>query len=238
MRTKGYRSTTCKNYYSIWRHFNSFLVQLGSLPTKWEERLAIFCAHLIQNGTQSSTLKSYISAIKAVLRDDNYGWNNDLVLISSLTRACRQMNDIIRTRLPIQIKLLELIVFEIERYFNNKGQYFLKTMYKTLFLIGYYGLFRIGELTTGGISDDNHTIKACNINIAQNKDKILIILYSSKTHSAGSLPQKVKITGVPRHNAIKKFFCPFKAIKEFVCIRGGYSSENDPFFVFQDSTHV
>ena len=72
--------------------------------------------------------------------------------------------------LPAYIDLLEIVMFEFERMF--KTQYYLEILYKTIFLIGYYGLLRIGEMTMSP-----HTLKAKNVHIGVNKDKILLILY-------------------------------------------------------------
>ena len=62
-------------------------------------------------------------------------------------------------------------------------------MYKALFLLGYYGLMRVGELTASP-----HVARAANVNVALNKNKILIILYTSKTHGLEARPQRIKIT--------------------------------------------
>ena len=56
-----------KNYYGIWKTFNQFIVRLDFKPTNWEDRITLFAGHLIHLGRKSNTVKSYISAIKAVL---------------------------------------------------------------------------------------------------------------------------------------------------------------------------
>ena len=134
------RSSTNKNYYSIWNKFNRFVLCLDSKPKTWEQRVSLYGAFLVEGGIQSSTLKSYISAIKCILLIDGYKWDDDKMLIHTLTltRACRLSNDKIRTRLPIQIGLLETLLFELERIFANN--WYCKIMYKALFLLGYYGL--------------------------------------------------------------------------------------------------
>ena len=111
LKARTVRSTTAKNYLSIWRHFNKFIIRLDYKPKSWEDRVAIFCAYLIQKGLQSSTIKSYISAIKAVLRDDGYSWDEQRGVLSSLTQACKLQNDRIKCRLLIQKGLLKLIFF-------------------------------------------------------------------------------------------------------------------------------
>ena len=101
--------------------------------------------------------------------------------------------------MPIHCKLLELILFEVDRHFSGQGQLYVSILYKTIIIIGYYGLFRIGELVKGA-----HTIKAKNVHVAQNKEKILIVLYTSKTTGVNSHPQKIKITSVKNHKSEPK----------------------------------
>ena len=67
------RSTTREKYYGIWRTFNQFFIKLDRKPDSWEERLVLFIRYLIQDKKKSSTVKSYISAIKSVLKEDGTG---------------------------------------------------------------------------------------------------------------------------------------------------------------------
>ena len=225
------RESTANNYQSIWRSFNKFLIKLDRKPALWEDRTALYCAFLIDNGLQSATLKSYVSAIKKTLVNDGYNWQDSRILLNSLAKSCRLINDKVHTRMPINGNLLEIILFEIERMYSD--QYYLEILYKTILLLGYYGLLRIGELTTG-----THPIKAKNVHIAQNKPKLLLILYSSKTHGRESRPQEVKITGNSSYNAKSRNFCPFLISREYLAIRGNYIKENEPFFIFRDKAPV
>ena len=58
----------------------------------------------MDNGVQSSTLKSYFSAIKHVLEDwMAINWDDNKVLLSTLVRGCKLVNDIeSKLGLPIQ----------------------------------------------------------------------------------------------------------------------------------------
>lgn len=110
------RSSTAKNYLCVWQQFNECLLQLDHRPKDWEDRVAFFCAHLIEHKkVQSSTLKSYISAIKHMLRCNDYTWRDEKVWLHALTKSCKMVNDTIYTRFPIHFKLLELILFELHR---------------------------------------------------------------------------------------------------------------------------
>ena len=116
-----------------------------------------------------------------------------ITLFKSLTQACCLENDSFQCRLPIHANLLELTLFKTQRVFST--QPYLETLYKAIFMLMYYGLMRIGEVVTG-----THTARAKDVHIAHNKDKILIILCSSKTHGFESQPQKIKIEALGMSN--------------------------------------
>ena len=225
-----YPYSTKKVYQLVWHKFNSFLLRLDNHPKSWEERTALFGAFLFKEGLQSQMIKLYFSAIKATLIDNDYDWDDDKVILTSLVRASKLVNDRFLVRLPIYKGLLELLLFEIECMYET--QPFLEALYKAFFLISYYGMFRVGELALGP-----HTLKAKDVHIAQNKDKILFVLYSSNIHHEGMRPQKIKITAVQTKND-NAFFCPFRASRNYLAVRGSYSADTDPFFIFTDHSPV
>ena len=133
LRTHTKRHSTEQNYLCIWRKFNNFIIKLDVKPMSWEDRISLFGAYLVDNGLQSSSLRSYISAIKTILFEDGYVLDTDKVLLSSLIKACQLINDHVKTRLPIRQKLLEILLFEVQRTYSE--QPYLETMYKTIFLL-------------------------------------------------------------------------------------------------------
>ena len=226
-----------ENYLTVWRAFNKFLVRLDRQTYRhsWEERTSLFATYLINQGTQSSTLKSYFSAIKFMVKLVGYEWDDNKVILTLLTKSCRLRNDSVMTRLPIQHNLLEMLLFEIEHIYHN--QINLQIMYKALFMMSYYGLMRVGELTET-TQFSNHAVKACDIHIGRNKRKLLIMLYSSKTHGKESKPQRIKISATPTYCVRTRFFCPFRTIRTFINLRGGYYDRSDHLFIFKDGSNV
>ena len=208
----------------IWRSFNKFLQGLDSKPSKWEDRTTLFIGYMIDQGAQSATIKSYVSAIKCVLILDDYDWQEGRIALNTLTKACRLQNDTLCTRLPITKAFLGLIIFEVKRIFRD--QLYLNIMYSVLFALAYYGLMRVGELTWS-----DHVLKVTDIHVVQNKQKLLAVLYSSKTHHKGNLPQKIKITSDGQQYQLKEL-CPFYLLHNFLKIRGNFKEVNEPFFVF------
>ena len=95
---------------------------------------------------------------------------------------------------------------------------------------------RVGELTLS-----EHVVKACNVHVGENKNKILLMLSSSKTHSKGSKPQRIKIiSGLPEgtEKCIHRNFCPFKLLSNHLEMRGGYVTFEESLFIFRDGFPV
>ena len=217
------------------------------MPKTWEDRVSLYCTYLIKvKGRQSSTIRSYISGIKHILKTDGYEWNDGQVLLNTLTKSCKLKNDQLKIRLPIQKGLLELILFRIQRKYDN--QPYLEAMYISAYLLQYYGLLRVGE-----IADSNHTIKATNVHQSKYKStfKLLLVLYSSKTHGAESAPQQIKILGknaievvdsenyIGRHTMKKQElgkFCPVEWTRRYIQLRGPTRSITEPLFKLSDGS--
>ena len=199
------------------------MVKLDDIPKSWEKKLMLYCAHLVTDRkVQSATLKSYVSAIKQTLLTDGYQWNHNLFMISTFTESCQLENDVLTTRLPIQKRLLETILFEVGRMY--KKQNYLEILYKTMFCFAYYGLLRIGEIANG-----DHPIKVTNVHLSKDRTQLLVILYTSKTHGRRHRPQKVTIKAEPRIR-----FCPVKLANLYSEMRESYSSPNENYFMFSD----
>ena len=189
LKDQRHRESTQENYYSIWKNFNKFFLRLDVKPKSWEERLTLFVGHLIQNKRKSTTIKCYISAIKAVLSKARIKLKLDTALLTALTQACKLKYDTVQSRLPITKPILHLILRSVPKLFKSQQPY-LTALYRALFCTAYYGLFRSGEVTKSP-----HVVKAKDVYIADNKPKFMFVLHSSKTHGKGNKPQIIKIKG-------------------------------------------
>ena len=216
LKARQTRDFTAANYLSIWRQLNKFIIKLDYRKhLSWEDRTALFGAYLIEGGVQSSTLKSYFSAIKHTLKQDGYVWNDNKATLSSLVRSRKLENDRVKVRLPIQKGLFDMLMFELERKFAN--QPYLEILYKAMFSLAYYGMMQVGEVTLG-----DHTLKAKNLHVSDSKQKLMMVLYTSKTHGEESRPQKIKISAVKHSTkkSTKLFLSPVKTFQFEVCVKG------------------
>ena len=205
-RLKGERfcCSTKKTYYRIWKTFNEFFLRLDIKPMSWEKRLILFVGYLVTQNRQSSTIKSYVSTIRATLADINIHISENKFLLTSLTRACRLHNDKILHKFPVHKGLVQIILRTVETYWNETTpQLYLVTLYQAMFITAYYALFLVGGIT---MNENSHTIKAKDVHIELNKNKLLFLLHSSKTHCQGNVPQTMKISAIG-NGASKVRFC-------------------------------
>ena len=176
--------------------------------------------------------------------DDGYQWNDNLTLLSTLTKTCQIENDCQKTRLPIQKGLLEMVLFEISRAYSKK-QPFLEALYTSALLVAYYGMLRVGEIAQGP-----HVIKAKDVHESKTSNKLLFILYSSKTHNKGNRPQMIKIDGKTKFRVdglftaeadispslAKSYYCPVEQTVNYISLRGPRKNDEEQFFIFRDGS--
>ena len=233
LKGESHRSSTRKNYYSVWKTFNEFFINLDEKPSAWEDRITLFIGFLINQKKKSTTVKSYVSAIKAILREDGIEVSENRYLLNLLTKACRLVNDMVRIHLPIQLGLLNILLDGVYNYFQDLNQPYLAWLYLALFCSSYFGLLRVGEVTSGF-----HSVKAADVHIGENKDKVIFMLRTSKTHWMDSEPQLVKISGTvtakTRKVTVSSRWCPFAVLDHYASLRPTCVSQTEPFFIFSD----
>ena len=225
MKLQRHRESTCDNYYRVWKIFSEFFIKLDSRPDTWEDRIILFVGYLIINNKKSSTIKSYVSAIKSVLIDDNKEVSEDRVLLEALTRACRLHFDINYHKLPVKQGLFNLMIDTVPKLFPSPQQHLI-TLYQAMLATAYYGLFRIREIT-----ESPHVIKAKDVHVGHNKNKLMFVLHSSKTHNKSSKPQIIKIAAANNGNNCNR--CPFRLLQNYT-----YRYENEQFFIFSNGDPV
>ena len=74
------RKSTRKIYESVWRNLNNF-IRRDEKPDNWEDRLILFAGHLIEQNKKSQTVRSYVSAVKGILKYDGIHLCVDKVLL-------------------------------------------------------------------------------------------------------------------------------------------------------------
>ena len=234
LRYERHRSSTRAQYYCIWKTFNKFYLRLDVKPGNWEDGLALFVGYLIDSNRKALTVKSYISAIKAVLSEVNVSLQEDESLLGALARACKLRDNNNITKLPIKFGMMKLILQSLDNMLDQQ-QYLLK-LYQAMVVSAYFGLFHIGELTCS-----QHVVTAVDVHVGLNKDKLMFILRSSKTHTRGCKPQIIKITAAlvtGKEEMDSNKICPFKIIRQYLAVHKSRRDNKEQFFVFYDRSPV
>ena len=107
------------------------------------------------------------------------------------------------------------------------GQVFLSILYTTFLITTYFGFFRIGELASSP-----HAVQAKDVQIGDNKRKMMFVLCSSKTHGKNTAPHLIKISSsnhtsnkVESKRRLKQSMqlpCPYQLIHDYIAIRGPF----------------
>ena len=237
LKTEQFRNSTKATYYRVWKLFCKFFIRLDDKLMNWEDRIVLFTGFLIENKLKSTTVRSYLSAIRAILWDCEITLNEDTCLLNALTRACKIKNDRLLTKLPMGKNMLKIVLTQNKVAHNT--QVYLRCLFAAIHAAAYYGLFRIGEVVKGP-----HVILARNVHMAQNKKKLFFVLNSSKTHNQGDKLQRVKIMSTRlenlyhEHSTSNLEFCPFAIIKEYLSLRLCALTATEQFFVFPDNAPV
>ena len=96
---------------------------------------------------------------------------------------------------------------------------------------------------------DPHVIKADDVCIADNKDKVMFILYTSKTHWKDVEPQVVTISSIDitgtdsrLNNYViskkRKNKCPFQLLRDYIKVRRTIRQPDEQLFIFHDRSPV
>ena len=92
-----------------------------------------------------------------------------------------------------------------------------------------------------------HAIKVADVHIGKNKQKLLFILCTSKTHDKGSKPQQIKISSIAKVQGIHstqtvkceiKAICPYQVLWDYIKVCPKYFNKQEPFFVFSNNQPV
>ena len=124
-------------------------------------------------------------------------------------------------------------------YYDDLGQHYPALLYCSLFALVYYGLLRVGELTSGP-----DPVFATDVQIAFNKKKMKFILHKSKMHWQDAKPQIIKITssrwGYDARNEQQKsklsksrnaIHCPYFLLTSYSNTCPSWQDLTEPFFI-------
>ena len=214
-------------YRRAWAIYNIFHSDCISSITKpviplTVSQVASFVAFMHLQGYAPSTQVTYISSLGYLHKISSETDPTKQFIIQKLLVGAMKISPSIDNRLPITLMLLYRLLEDIHHYVFSKYN---RILLSTMFVVAFFGLFRIGELTISvhkeillNLSDlcyheDHFTISIKKYKHSKNKGSVSIPLL--------------------RHD--NKLICPVLNMLQFLEIRG-YSP--GPLFCFASGNHV
>lgn len=225
-------SGTHKLYQRAWAHFTAFTQQFFhsldfDLPISVPS-LALFISYLHARKLASSTIKSYLSAISYVHKLKGLHDPTQAFLINKLLTALSRQGSC-DIRLPISRPVLHELVGSLGHTVSSAFQ---RTLYSAMFLLAFYGFFRIGELAAKSANSGSAVVQYNQLRFLTQKGNVQMI--------------KITITKF-KHNTTNRLFdilierelsspfCPVQAMLNFCKHRG---HQPGPLFCHTDMSPI
>ena len=170
--------------------------------------LQLFATHLHQAGYQTSTIRSYMSAISFVHKISAYpDPTTDYCLLKLLQGSENSARAVSQKLKPVTASVLHQLVDAVP-YCTQVG--YLQHLYKSLFLLMFYACLRVGEAVVSNTSA--HTLKLQQVSKTQAG---YLILFNSYKHSNNNDQATVLLSSL-NENA----YCPVHCLEQYIRIRG------------------
>ena len=219
-------------YQRAWVVFRQFYAHLyGStnppLPLP-PTCIPLFISYLSFRKLACSTIKSYLSAISYAHKLKGFNDPTKSFLIDKLLTALsrQQPSDI---RLPITRPILHQLIRSLT--FSNSSA-FQRSLFSAMFLVAFYGLFRIGELASKSTRFARSVVQYSNLTFLFRQGQVqgAKITITEYKHNVSRRPFDILLA-----KDVSSPFCPVTALYQYCNIRGGRPG---PLFCHADQTAI
>ena len=208
---------TKKSYQRAWRTLQQFYERFYESPTPQlplsSSHLVLFIAYLSAKKLAPSTITSYLSAIGYVHKIKGCTDPTKSFLIHKLLTALsrRRLADL---RLPITRPVLHELIRSL-RHTNSSA--YQRCLYSAMFLLAFYGFFRIGELAAKGADRAASVLRLQNLKflMQHGQPQMIKIIITTFKHNTDRKPFEILIE---REDTLP--YCPVQALIEYCKLRG------------------
>lgn len=175
--------------------------------------LALFIAYLSAKNLAPSTITSYLSAIGYVHKIKGYTDPTKSFLIHKLLTALsrRRLADL---RLPITRPVLHELIRSLR---HTNSLVYQHCLYSAMFLLAFYGFFRIGELAAKGADCAASVLRLQDLKFLMQHGQLQMIkiIITTFKHNTDRKPFEILIE---REDTLP--YCPVQALVEYCKLRG------------------
>ena len=91
-KTQNRQPSTKHTYKQAWYNFNDFLICMDKMPDSWNDRICLFVPQLIVEKHPPPIIQSYVSAVKAILREEGVEIEDNSVALAALIHSAKHVN--------------------------------------------------------------------------------------------------------------------------------------------------
>ena len=195
-------------------------ITISELPLNYKHIL-LFMSYLQIKGLAPATITTYLSAIGYVHKARAVVDPTTQFLVQKVLSSINKLHGTRDSRLPITLLILHRLLESIDKVITNVYH---SKLLKAMFLVAFYGLFRVGEITVQ---------KSGNVSLYFNqllvlKDCFQVQITSFKNNKTNK-PFDIVIHKQPGGH------CPYQALLNYLSVRG---CDSGPLFRFLDKSPV
>ena len=226
--TEGSRKTYQRAWTTYVDFSSEFCESHASLLPVSVNNLALFISYLSARKFASSTISTYVSALGYVHKLANFPDPTKNFLVQKILAAHSKLYSAPDVRLPITRGVLQRLVLALNHTNSSAYQ---RLLFQTMFLVAFYGFFRVGELTAKG-ANLKPFVQIQNLHF-QLKDSCVTaatIVIADYKHNFSRRPFSVLLdcaTGTD--------FCPVNYLQRYCSMRG---TTPGALFCFADGSPV
>ena len=200
-------------------------------------QLALFISYLSAKKLAPSTITSYLSAISYVHKIKGYIDPTKSFLVHKLLTAVSRQR-LADLRLPITRPVLHGLIKSLQ---HTTSSAFQRSVYSAMFLLAFYGFFRVGELAakSGDSGASVLQFKDLKFLVHNGQPQMIKIIITAFKHNTDRKPFEILID---REDTLP--FCPVKSLLEYCKSRGAlpgplFCQQNlVPITVYQFNTEL
>ncbi len=210
------------------RAFKAFRRELGApdVHARASVREVLrFIAYLSRNRKAASTISAYVNAVANYHKMND--WENpcEAFKVKRALKGAARDNTCPDSRAPITPVILAQLINALPRICQSKYEV---SLFRAIFLIAFFGLFRIGELVCPSKTEYARSVVRIN-DVQHKKNTLRITLRFSKTDQTGKT-SVITMKGSEGHK-----LCPVRALCLYAKQRGRVPG---PLFVHNDNSFV
>jgi hypothetical protein len=202
-------------YIIIWNEFKNFCSSYLDIATDripiYISTLSVFLASLFQKCLAAATLSTYSSAIGYVHKLNGVQDPTTSFFILKLPPDAKRSRVQVDTRLPITRSILHRMLVALPYICSSP---FYQILYRSMFLLAFYGFLRVGEMTRNLGQVDSHCLLISAFQFLANGLTISFISYKH------SVPGKIVKLFVSKQ--VNQEMRPVVVLQRYLAVRGDY----------------